>query len=217
MSSTPDNHPAPKPRVIDYIEGGDLTKPEFLELMSPTGAWDDDSLEILLEFIEQSIPTRPEYVEMRYFEPLREQLFAEGKISNEQNEILKTVQKKIHATADIARVAKYTIEKFLENEANSQTHISTLHDELRRRAILFLEQQSIQRAHEEWLENFACVDPLNIPEMIKDAQEFPMPPWHVEVDEAIAARSEISMANIPSDAAEPAKQAEQAEQGEQIE
>ncbi|KAI1738134.1 hypothetical protein F4680DRAFT_450215 [Xylaria scruposa] len=225
MSSTSDNQPTDKPadqhanqpRVCNYIEGEALTKAEFLEFLSLPGRWDNDSIEKLLVSIEQLIPTPPEYVRLQYFEPLREKLLAEGKISNEQDEILKTVQTKIHATADKARVVKYTIEEFLEEESTSGTHVSTLHDELKRRVIFFLEQEAIQGSHIEWLENFACDDPLNIPEMIKDAQEFPMLPrldeipWNHEADEDFSVRRCIYVANILSEAAE------QAEQGEQIE
>ncbi|TRX90011.1 hypothetical protein FHL15_009112 [Xylaria flabelliformis] len=202
MSSTSDNQPANQPRVVDYIEGGKLTKAEFLEFMSLRGKWDNESLEILLEFVEQNIP-HGQTIQMPYFERLRERHLAEGTISNEQNEILKTVQKKIQLTTRHARVAQYTIQAFVGEEAASQISVSTLHDKIRRRAILFLEQHAIQRAHQEWMEHFAWADPSNIADMIQDAQEFPVPPWNPET-------------TVPAEPAEKPAQPEQGEKTEQI-
>ncbi|KAI1736321.1 hypothetical protein F4680DRAFT_452104 [Xylaria scruposa] len=182
MSSTPDNQPdngpAYQPRVCDYIEGERLTKAEFLEFMTSRGTYDNDSVEVLLEFIEQHIPTHQK-VKMPHFERLRKLHLADGRISNEQNEILKTVQKKLHATIENTHDALFELRRFLHDEPASEI-TEQLHDEMKRKAISFLEQTSTQRAHEEWMENFACADPLNISDMIQDAQEFPLIPWNVE-------------------------------------
>ncbi|KAI0545882.1 hypothetical protein F4679DRAFT_588073 [Xylaria curta] len=190
MSSTPDNQPAFKPRICDYIQGKRFTKAEFLEFMTIRGTYDNDSVEQLAEQLGQSLPTR-QWVQMPHFERLRKLHLADGRISDEQNEILKTVQEKIDATIENNRDALFELRRFLGGLHDRQTTVQ-LHDELKRRAICFLKQLSTQGAHEEWMENFADVDPFNIPEMIRDAQEFPVIQWDPEPAEQPAQPTPMS-------------------------
>ncbi|KAI0857815.1 hypothetical protein F4860DRAFT_517504 [Xylaria cubensis] len=173
MSSTPANQPANQPRIMILPGGQTFTKAEYLEHYASPGEYDDYSLVDLTEAITPGNPHRTfskDIYHPRHFERLRKLHLADGRISNEQNEILKTVMKKLATTWYNVRAAAYELEQLRYRPTG-------LRNEMKRRAICFLEQKGAQREHKLWMEHFAVADPLNIPAMIQDAQEFPVPLW----------------------------------------
>ncbi|KAI0183404.1 hypothetical protein EV127DRAFT_487152 [Xylaria flabelliformis] len=196
MSSPPDNQPANQsanqPRVIVTDEGERITKAEYIENRDLPGRYNNLSSAELLDHLEQIIP-ESFHPDMPYFERFREQHLAQGTISNDQDEILKSVRKKIVATGKTALVVQFALEAWPEDEPTGQIQvqlITTLHDEVKYRAIFFIEQYDILLGHIDWLEHFAEFDAQNIEAMIQDAEEFPEPLWQVPEQSEQAAPSE---------------------------
>ncbi|KAI0183659.1 hypothetical protein EV127DRAFT_413941 [Xylaria flabelliformis] len=175
MSSAPANQPPNQPRTLPGPEGQSFTKADYIEYYASPGEYDDYTLKELTEEIDPEIQEDGfnKNFSIRYFERLRKLHLADGRISNEQNEILKTVMKKLETTWENVRDATFELQELRGRPTG-------LRNEMKRRAICFLEQLSLQISHEIWIESCAHAHPLNIPAMIQDAQEFPVPLWKPE-------------------------------------
>ncbi|KAI0550714.1 hypothetical protein F4679DRAFT_583383 [Xylaria curta] len=176
MSSTPDN----QPRFLVTPDGELITKAQYIEDRNAPGRYNHFSTEELLDQLEQIIPECQGFLEMPFFERFRALHLAQGGISSAQDDILKSVKRKMQAMGETALIVQFALEAFPQDEPTGQIQvqlITTIHTEIKYRAIFFIEQYDILLGHIDWLEYFAEYDFENVPAMIRDAEEFPEPLW----------------------------------------
>ncbi|KAI1747453.1 hypothetical protein F4782DRAFT_552036 [Xylaria castorea] len=174
-----------EPRILVDEHGRMFTKAEWLETWNTKGIYDDRSYDDLIDTLEGIVMEGPYDMIPTVTSVIQDHL-ATGELSNDQIDTLNSIKKKMKGMDEVIAMVLLALQTFPADEPTAQIAVqfnTTLHDEVRARAILVLEMCDTQMGHRDWMEHFARTNCRNLQGLLKDAREFPEPPWQPEQPE----------------------------------